>query len=153
MVRRALCARSRGSISSTFSRYPPGPPRPSMVRSGHVMEELGRHRRISANWLAAWSNLELDTDFHDPGAWDFEIHARPLSVMMHEGENLLAPSCHASTTSGRNNCLVAGVVGRSPQVAAFDLVPGNREVKAFRHIRLLHEAEAQLHPGELFRNP
>ena len=38
------------------------------------------------------SNLEFGADFHDLRAWNLEICAGPLGVMVHECEQLLAPS-------------------------------------------------------------
>ena len=38
------------------------------------------------------SNLELDPDFHDLRARDLEIGAGPLGVVVHEGEDRLAPA-------------------------------------------------------------
>jgi hypothetical protein len=37
------------------------------------------------------SDLELDADFHDLRAWNLEICARPLGVVMHKREQLFAP--------------------------------------------------------------
>jgi hypothetical protein len=40
----------------------------------------------------ARSNLEFDANFHNLGARNLEIRTRPLRVMMHEREQLLAPA-------------------------------------------------------------
>src|SRR5450755_2788646 len=90
------------------------------------------------------SNLELDTDFHNLRAWNLEICARPLRVMVHERKQAFAPSRHARPPAGRNDCLVTGVVDHPREIALRDLPARRRDFKPFRNVGLLHEAEAQL---------
>ena len=58
------------------------------------------------------SNLELDPDLHDLRAGDLEIGAWPLGVVMHEGEDRLAPARQAWSPPGRDDRFVAGIVDR-----------------------------------------
>ena len=48
------------------------------------------------------SNLELDTNFHDLRARNFEIGAGPLRVMVHERKQHFAPSRHVRPPAGRD---------------------------------------------------
>src|SRR6476660_4476865 len=67
------------------------------------------------------SHLEFDADFHYLHAGNLEIGARPLRVVMHEGEQLLAPARHAGPASGSDDRLVPGVVRHVARVALSDL--------------------------------
>jgi len=59
-----------------------------------LIEELSEQRSHVA-LPKVCSNLEFDANFHDLRAGNLEIRARALRVMMHEREQLLAPSYQA----------------------------------------------------------
>src|SRR5215469_4376959 len=72
------------------------------------------------------SDFEFEADLHDLRAWDLEIGARPLGIMMHECEELFAPTRHARSPAGSYNRLMARVVGHALEVAAFDFSVGRQ---------------------------
>jgi hypothetical protein len=90
------------------------------------------------------SDLELDADFHDLSAWNLEICARPLGVVVHEREQLFPPARHARPTAFSNDRLMTGVVDHSTEIALRNLPARHRDIESVGNVGLLHEAEAQL---------
>src|SRR5436305_8681618 len=106
-----------------------------------------RHRGLGGSMLSdgrRTSHLEFDADFHHLRAGNLEIGARPLRVVMHEGEQLLAPARHAGPASGSDDRLVPSVVRHVARVALSDLAARHCELEPLGHIRLLHKPEPQL---------
>ena len=75
------------------------------------------------------SDLELDADFHDLSAWNLEIRARPLGVVVHERERFFAPARHARPPAHRNDRLVTGIVGHATEVALRNLPACHRDIE------------------------
>src|SRR5215475_13070421 len=92
------------------------------------------------------SHLEFDADLHHLSAGNLEIGTRPLRVVMHEGKQLLAPARHAGPDRRRDDGLVPGVVRHLVRVALGDLAACHCARQPLRHVRPLHEAEAQFYP-------
>src|SRR6516164_10080879 len=75
------------------------------------------------------SHFEFNADFHHLRAGNLEIGARSLRVVMHEGEQLLAPARHAGPVPGSDDRLVSGVVRHLARVALGDLAARHCELK------------------------
>ena len=73
--------------------------------------------------------------------------------MMHEREHLLAPSRHASAPAGRNDRLMSGEIGNTLRIAWRNLRTPHGKLQCLRHVRVLHEAEIDLHSGNLVGEP
>jgi hypothetical protein len=55
-------------------------------------------------------DLKLNSDLHDLGAWNIEVGARLLCIVMHERKNGFAPRRHCGPPARGNNGLVTGKI-------------------------------------------